>query len=143
MFVKDGNTYRKVYIRKNGSKFFVRDGKRVDLSPSRVIVNTKPRKDCPHGKERVPSGRCSKKCTPPKTRNPRTNRCKSPARRSSSTYTPTSSSWDNMPRPSPLVRSRANARSPSRSLSRSSSWNNMPGPSPLVRSRANAQSQYN
>lgn len=111
MFFKDRDTYRKVYNRKNGSKFFMRDGKRVDYIPSHhnVIVNTKPRKDCPLGKERLPSGRCSKKCTPPKTRNPRTKRCKSPGRRSlSSVYTPLrSSSWDNIPEPSQLTRQRA------------------------------------
>jgi hypothetical protein len=63
MFFKDGNTYRKVYTRKNGSKFFVRNGKRVDFFPSQrhTIVSVKLGKDCPHGKERLPSGRCSKK----------------------------------------------------------------------------------
>ena len=85
MFVLDGNIYRKVSSRKKGSKFFIKNGKRVDYIPSHrhTIVSEKPRKNCPPGKERLPSGRCSKKCIPPKTRNHVTNRCKSPARRSS------------------------------------------------------------
>ena len=85
MFVKDGNTYRKVYTRKNGSRYFMKDGKRIDFYPSyrHVIVNTKPLKDCSQDKERLPSGRCSKKCTPSRTRNPRTRRCKSSSPRRS------------------------------------------------------------
>ena len=78
MFIKDGTIFRKVYVRKNGTRYFVKAGKRFDVSPNRIIVNSKPSSDCPEGKERLPSGRCVKKCVPPKKRNPQTGRCKKP-----------------------------------------------------------------
>ena len=77
MLVKDGNSYRKVYTRANGSKYFMKNGKRHNVS-DKDIVDVKSRKECPNGKERLPSGRCVKKCVPPKTRNPVTNRCIKP-----------------------------------------------------------------
>ena len=80
MYVKVGNIYYKVYERKNGSRFYNKDRKRVSISQNRQVVPVKPSQECPNGKERLPSGRCVKKCVPPKIRNPATNRCKSPSR---------------------------------------------------------------
>lgn len=77
MFVKDGNSYRKVYKRKrDGSKFFLRDGKRVNIASSRTTYSVKPKPACKRGYERLPKGNCSKKCKSPRVRNPRTSRCK-------------------------------------------------------------------
>ena len=78
MFVKDSTVYRKVYVRKNGTRYFVKAGKRVDVGQNARVVSTKPSSGCPDGKERLPSGRCGKKCVPPKKRNPETGRCKKP-----------------------------------------------------------------
>ena len=50
MFVKDGKTYRKVYKRKrDGSKFFIRDGKRVNVTSSRTTYSSKPKPACKDG----------------------------------------------------------------------------------------------
>ena len=78
MFVKDGKSYRKVYERKrDGSRFFLRDGKRVNVVESRQLHDIRPKPECKKSQdERLPSGRCSKKCKSPKSRNPKTSRCK-------------------------------------------------------------------
>lgn len=77
MFIKDVETYRKVYTRKRDrSKFFIRGGKRVNVTPSRKTYSVKPKPRCQSGRERLAKGRCSKKCKPPRVRNPKTSRCK-------------------------------------------------------------------
>ena len=108
MFVLDGNVYRKVYTRKNSTKYYIKDGKRITISSSRTTVTTKPRVSCKEGYERV-NGKCLKKCIPPKRRNPETNRCKKPqmTRRSPSPLQP--SPRQPSPRRSPTPR-----RSPQR-----------------------------
>jgi len=75
MFVKDGNVYRKVYARKDGSKFFIRDSKRVTVTKSRKMFMSKPKPKCQMSRERIPSGYCAKKCKPTQQRRRTTSRC--------------------------------------------------------------------
>ena len=75
MFVKDGKSYLKIYERRDQSKFFLRDGKRVDVSSSRKIYRKKPTSSCQNGREQLNST-CSKKCKYPRIRNKKTSRCK-------------------------------------------------------------------
>lgn len=76
------NKYRKVYTRKNGTKYFMFEKKRKDVGNIPIIRGNKL---CKPTEDLHVNGKCYKKCPDGKIRSVTTNRCvKSSQRRQSS-----------------------------------------------------------